>query len=287
MDKEGKAVMLEPWRGDDRGCYMMRLLVNLKRVRMTLLVWNKNSFGSLSDNIAKLQSRLEGCRDCVEQGIEGALDDEHRVRQQLSQALLMEEVMQAKRKIRSLECDGIEYVQSGKILEVWTDYFKKILAMDDAQGILFGGIDNIARVTEYENEQLCQSVLEEEVTTTMWSLDKDNVAGLDGFHNYFYQECWEMVMIDVVNVVQDFFSMREKFDGRHRLQQGDSLSPYLFLIVMEMFNRLLIKEMISKNVIVPKIYRVRPNGCAMLFADDVIMVDKATKRTISITNAIL
>ncbi|KAF3782308.1 LINE-1 retrotransposable element ORF2 protein [Nymphaea thermarum] len=75
--------------------------------------------------------------------------------------------------------------------------------------------------------------------------------------------------------------MGEKFDGRHGLRQCDLLSPYLFLIVMEMFNRRLIKETISKNMIVPKIRRVRPNGCAMLFADDVIMVVKATKRTIA------
>ncbi|KAF3784492.1 hypothetical protein EJ110_NYTH23280 [Nymphaea thermarum] len=57
--------------------------------------------------------------------------------------------------------------------------------------------------------------------------------------------------------------------------------PYLFLIVMEMFNRRLIKETISKNILVPKIRCVRPNGCAMLFVDDVIMVVKATKRTIT------
>ncbi|KAF3791716.1 hypothetical protein EJ110_NYTH13738 [Nymphaea thermarum] len=92
-----------------------------------VLDWNKNSFGNLAENIANLQSRLEVCRDCVEQGTEGALDDEYMARQQLSQALLMEE-----------------------------------------------------------------PISEEEVTTAVWSLDKDSAVGPDGFPNYFFQECWEM-----------------------------------------------------------------------------------------------
>ncbi|KAF3779907.1 hypothetical protein EJ110_NYTH40347 [Nymphaea thermarum] len=91
MDKQGKDVMLEAWSGNVRGCPMMRLMVKLNRVRMTVLDRNKNSFGNLADNITNLQSRLEVCRDRVEQGSEGALNDEHMVRQQLSHALLMEE----------------------------------------------------------------------------------------------------------------------------------------------------------------------------------------------------
>ncbi|KAF3772951.1 hypothetical protein EJ110_NYTH54320 [Nymphaea thermarum] len=166
----------------------------LNRLRMALLDWNKNSFGNLSYNIANLQSSLERHREHVEQGIAGVLDDEHKVRKQLSQALFMEEVRwkqrscirwlakgdkntsffhvvaksrQAKRKIRSLECDGIEYVQSGQILEVCTAYFRNVLAIDEAQGFLFEGIDNIAKVTESENEQLLKHVSKEEVTTAM------------------------------------------------------------------------------------------------------------------------
>ncbi|KAF3774611.1 retrotransposable element ORF2 protein [Nymphaea thermarum] len=395
------------WRGDVRGCPMMRLLVKLNRVRMTVLDWNTNSFGNLAENIANLQSRLKVYRDRVEQGTEGALDDEHTARQQLSHALLMEE-----------------------ILEVCTDYFKKVLATDEAQGNMFEGLDNTVTVTDADNVQLLQPISEEEVTTIVWSLDKDSAAGPDGFPNYFFQECWEMVRTEVVHVVQNFFSygqlvrsvnetmiclipkkdnskkvedfrpislcnttykiivkvivnrmrgilsriinvnqaafskgrhihdninwvneiinskdfwdkggcclnldlmkaydrvswvflansmsflrfhprwiarvmkcvtsmsyavlvngrMGEKFDGRRGLRQGDPLSPYLFLIVMEMFNRRLNQETISNNILVPKIRRVTPNGCAMFFADDVIMAVKATKKTMTTIKVIL
>ncbi|KAF3781707.1 retrotransposable element ORF2 protein [Nymphaea thermarum] len=457
MDKEGKVVMLEAWRGEVRGCPMMRLLIKFNRLHKALLHWNRHSFGNLNDNITTLQSRLEECREQMEQGVEGAIDEEHRVRKQLSQALLMEEVMwkqrsricwlaegdkntsffhamaksrQAKRKIRSIEYDDTEYVESGQILEVCTAYFRRVLDTDEAQGMLFEGVDSIPKVTDSDNEQLLRPILEEEVYAVVWSLDKDSAAGLDGFPNYFYQECWPMVSADVVKAVKDFFStgkivksinetmiclipkrentkkvddyrpislcntiykiitkvivnrmrgilgriinanqvafskgrhihdnilwvnetfnskdfwekggcclkldlmkaydrvswiflensmkflgfhprwidrlmqcitsvsyrvfvngrMGKKFHGRHGLRQGDPLSPYLFLIVMEMLNRRITKDIISKRILLSKIRCVRLKSCAMMFADDVILLVKATKGSISAIKVIL
>ncbi|XP_031479798.1 uncharacterized protein LOC116250303 [Nymphaea colorata] len=119
---------------------------------------------------------------------------------------VMAKTRQAKHKIRSLECDGIEYVQSSQILEVCMDYFKKVLARDEVQGNLFDGIENTVRVTESENSQLLQPISEEEMTEGVWSLDKGSAVGANGFSNYFLQECWVMVKTEVVSVVQDFFS---------------------------------------------------------------------------------
>ncbi|KAF3775918.1 retrotransposable element ORF2 protein [Nymphaea thermarum] len=245
--------------------------------------------------------RLEVCRDRVEQDSDCALDDEHMVRQQLSQALLMEEVMwkqkayilwlaegdkntsffhaiaksrQTKCKIKSLECDGIEYLQSWQILELCTNYFKKVLTTDEAQGNFFEGLDNTATVTYVDNIQVLQPISEEE-------------------------ECWEMMKTEVMDarVMKCVTSvsygvlmngrMGEKFDRRRGLRQGDPLSLYIFLIVMEMFNRRLIKDTISKNIFVPKIRRVTTNGWAMLFADDVIMAAKATKKNMTTFKVIL
>ncbi|XP_031499277.1 uncharacterized protein LOC116263684 [Nymphaea colorata] len=169
-DREGKVVMLEAWRGEARGCPMMRLFLKLNRLHKALLHWNRHSFGNLSDNITTLQSQLEESREHMEQGVEGAIDEEHGVRKQLSQALLMEVVMwkqrsrirwlaegnkntsffhemakswQAKRKIISIEYDGTKYVQSRQILEVRTAYFRRVLDIDEAQGMLFEGVDTI------------------------------------------------------------------------------------------------------------------------------------------------
>ncbi|KAF3794120.1 hypothetical protein EJ110_NYTH08154 [Nymphaea thermarum] len=77
LDRKGKEVIHEAWRGEVQGCPMMRLLFKFNRLRMALVDWNKHSFGNLSDNIAILQSRLEGCREQMEQGIEGVIDEEH------------------------------------------------------------------------------------------------------------------------------------------------------------------------------------------------------------------
>lgn len=39
----------------------------------------------------------------------------------------------------------------------------------------------------------------------MFNIDKDTVAGPDGFSSLFYQHYWEIITIDLFEAVQDFF----------------------------------------------------------------------------------
>lgn len=51
--------------------------------------------------------------------------------------------------------------------------------------------------------------------------------------------------------------LREKFQEKRLLMQEDSMYPYLFLMVMEIFNRCILKDLKRKTIKVPKIVKVR------------------------------
>ncbi|KAL2226499.1 UNVERIFIED_CONTAM: hypothetical protein Sindi_2008600 [Sesamum indicum] len=46
---------------------------------------------------------------------------------------------------------------------------------------------------------------DEDIKDTVFSIDKDSVAGLDGFSSAFYQACWEFIAIGICEAVKDFF----------------------------------------------------------------------------------
>ena len=70
------------------------------------------------------------------------------------------------------------------------------------------------------------------------------------------------------------------FPGKNGVRQGDPLSPYLFLICMEYFSRMLRKSSISPG------FRFHPKCdslgvCHLAFADDVILLSRGDKTSVS------
>ncbi|KAL0285690.1 UNVERIFIED_CONTAM: hypothetical protein Sangu_2767500, partial [Sesamum angustifolium] len=47
---------------------------------------------------------------------------------------------------------------------------------------------------------------EEEIKETVFSIDRDSVAGPDGFTSAFYQACWDFIASDIVEAIRDLFS---------------------------------------------------------------------------------
>ncbi|KAL0402149.1 UNVERIFIED_CONTAM: hypothetical protein Slati_4244800 [Sesamum latifolium] len=56
------------------------------------------------------------------------------------------------------------------------------------------------------NNNLCLIPTEEDIKETVFSIDKESVAGPDGFSSAFYQACWEFIARDIYDAVRDFFS---------------------------------------------------------------------------------
>ncbi|KAL0434258.1 UNVERIFIED_CONTAM: hypothetical protein Slati_2760100 [Sesamum latifolium] len=52
---------------------------------------------------------------------------------------------------------------------------------------------------------ICNIPEMEEIKDIVFSIDKDSVAGPDGFSSAFYQACWDFIAIDIQDAVRDFF----------------------------------------------------------------------------------
>ncbi|KAL0299938.1 UNVERIFIED_CONTAM: hypothetical protein Sangu_3147900 [Sesamum angustifolium] len=59
----------------------------------------------------------------------------------------------------------------------------------------------------YQRKSLTASAIptEEETKEIVFSIDKDSVAGPDGFSLAFYQACWEFIAKDIHEAIRDFF----------------------------------------------------------------------------------
>ena len=60
-------------------------------------------------------------------------------------------------------------------------------------------------VTNEENILLTKLSSAEEIKSATFSLDASSAPRLDGFKSVFYQHCWDIIGLDFVTMVQDFF----------------------------------------------------------------------------------
>jgi len=60
-------------------------------------------------------------------------------------------------------------------------------------------------VTSAENDLLCSLPMISEIKSAVFDLNGDGASGPDGFGGHFYQTFWDIVAMDVVNFVQEFF----------------------------------------------------------------------------------
>ncbi|XP_060202972.1 uncharacterized protein LOC132631414 [Lycium barbarum] len=84
-------------------------------------------------------------------------------------------------------------------------HFKRIFnlpgpAVDDN---IFSCIPKI--ITDDDNIMLPKILIEEEIKDAIFDMSSTSSAGPDGFNGMFYQKCWEIIKVDVINFVQSFF----------------------------------------------------------------------------------
>lgn len=89
------------------------------------------------------------------------------------------------------------------------DYYVGLLgtAPPDIEPLPDGILQSGYVLSAEQKECLCIPVLEEEIKLALFSIDKTNAPGPDGFSSGFYKASWQLVGETVTNSILDFFNL--------------------------------------------------------------------------------
>ncbi|XP_019182678.1 PREDICTED: uncharacterized protein LOC109177699 [Ipomoea nil] len=184
---------------------MRSLAFKLKQLKLFLRTWNKEVFGNVFDQVRSLESRVVSDVECKYADSRMAENRTvlHSLQVELLLALKQEECFW-RQKAR------VKWLKEG---DANTRFFHSVVKdrasptmnqyNQDTDALLQSLPLNLVAT---EEAALVEPVSQEGVKSTVWKLDPDSVAGLDGFSGSFFRHCWDLAKDDVNNAVQDFFA---------------------------------------------------------------------------------
>ncbi|KAI0494209.1 hypothetical protein KFK09_024340 [Dendrobium nobile] len=213
---------------------MNRLWSKLSRLKQMLRWWNKHVFKNLFDNIKEAEEKvliadnlyldntsaenLANLDHCKLSLFNLQNQEEIFWKQKASNAILVEgdrntsffHALVNKNRIKSyihkiVDEHGVVYDTGDNIAKSGVDFFfnnfnscKSVVSIVNTSVI-----PNI--VDDTDNNFLTQLPLEEEIWDTIKGMNVESVAGPDGFTTKFFVKTWEIIRVDVVDAVHDFF----------------------------------------------------------------------------------
>ncbi|GKE65112.1 RNA-directed DNA polymerase, eukaryota [Tanacetum coccineum] len=139
--------------------------------------------------------------------------------------------------------------------------------------------------TDQQKDLECM-VSKEEVKRAVWDCGTDKSPGLDGFTFGFYRHFWSTIKNDVFEAIKYFFtcgeipkgcsilvngSPTEEFQFYKGLKQGDPLSPFLFILVMESLH-ILFQRVVDVGMFTGIKLSSSLNISHLFYADDAIFI---------------
>ncbi|CAN1761157.1 Transposon TX1 uncharacterized 149 kDa protein [Linum perenne] len=101
--------------------------------------------------------------------------------------------------------DGGWIEEETEIKDHITTYFKKLFTAPD-RNVDYNLVNEIPRVVTNEmNEELTQSISDEEVKKAVFDMGKDKAPGPDGYSGHFYRKYWNVIGPQLCQEVKEFF----------------------------------------------------------------------------------
>ncbi|KAL0405701.1 UNVERIFIED_CONTAM: hypothetical protein Slati_3884000 [Sesamum latifolium] len=94
---------------------------------------------------------------------------------------------------------------SDKIRESAARYSENLLSSNPNRHDIPDFSFQFSRLSEEAAHRICNIPTEEEIKDIVFSIDKDSVAGPEGFSSAFYQPYWDFIAKDIQEAVRDFF----------------------------------------------------------------------------------
>ncbi|PRQ24992.1 putative RNA-directed DNA polymerase [Rosa chinensis] len=217
------------------GCPMYILATKLRALKAMLKAWNITSFGDINQRVKASRATL----DSVQQEISDLGPTEDRIRCEEMATLsyqtdlsLQESFLRSKARVRwliegdrntaflhnlvkirrvhksltSIKVGSQVFHGQDQISQQVVHHFEALFRRDST--ITDTGLVNRtipALVTEAENLSLTTRPTVEEIHEAVLNLDGSSAPGPDGFGGIFFQQCWEVVALDVIAAVTSFF----------------------------------------------------------------------------------
>ncbi|KAK2443571.1 hypothetical protein QL285_014660 [Trifolium repens] len=230
-------VVQECWNINIVGCPMYVLNEKLKLLKLKLKSWNKTVFGNIHEIVKEAKSKVDSIQVQIYSNgpNDDMLDQERLALVNLENALFMEELFWHEKAKVQWHCDGdrnttyfhkiakikracnqITSIRNGEIslnrpddvnahiVNHFTSLFNS-QHPDNDNGLVEEVIPNL--ITDGINSMLTRLPSSEEIKNVVFSLNKDSAPGPDGFGAIFFQTYWDIIKLDVIKAVLQFFTL--------------------------------------------------------------------------------
>jgi len=115
-----------------------------------------------------------------------------------------------KNTIISLEKDGEIVEGDENLLNHATEYYTNLFGPEEDHNIHIDQSlwDEVEKVSDVDNENLCKPFCEQEIKDALFQMEKHKADGPDKIPIEFYQACWDIVKDDIIQLFAEFHESR-------------------------------------------------------------------------------
>ncbi|KAL2246128.1 UNVERIFIED_CONTAM: hypothetical protein Sindi_2881000 [Sesamum indicum] len=233
MHHDFQDMVKQSWGAPIQGYGMYRLQQKLYRLKNHLKQWNKDCFGnifSLVDQAKAAANEAEKQFDRLPSeanltnlnkhnaALVHALNLESEFWRQKSNCKWLEvgerntkffhasvKKKRLKSKISRVTDNQYEITDSTQIKIFAVHFFESLLSDTPATSLPHDFPFQFSQIHQDVLLNLCQPPSHDDIKEVVFSINKDSVAGPDGFSSAFFQACWNTIAEDVNAAVMDFF----------------------------------------------------------------------------------
>ncbi|XP_057803038.1 uncharacterized protein LOC131018330 [Salvia miltiorrhiza] len=218
-------------------CPIVCIMKKLKRLRADIRVWNKDVFGNVDRALENWQKHLLDVQNRISElgytdelfeeevqiqaEINVALSRKSKLLQQKSRAswlvdgdrntAFFHRIAKFRKRnasITRLNINGVDEYNQNVIEQHIIHHFSTLFSDDGSVTAEQIEIDALIqpKVSETQNRLLTMIPDEGEIAAAVFDMDANSAPGPDGFSGMFFEKCWQIIKVDVIQAVQRFFS---------------------------------------------------------------------------------
>ncbi|GJZ00480.1 RNA-directed DNA polymerase, eukaryota, reverse transcriptase zinc-binding domain protein [Tanacetum coccineum] len=302
--KPFKDVVRDGWEKQFSGFYMFRVVHRLKHMKKPLrkLLYEK---GNLHVNVFRLRDELDRIQtDLDADPFKAMISLKVKANSvfALNESVITEERCYVKSRVsRShidvMTCADGTIVENENVAEAFVSHYEQFLGLPGTTSA-FDMIDLFhTRLDEVHARDMVRIISRQEVKDALFSMGNEKSPGPDGYTTAFFKESWDIIADDLFDAevfigfgfhnrmigwimecvtttscsISINGSLHGFFKGKQGLRQGNPLSPYLFMLVMEILTLVLQRRVRDSMVFKYHRYCVDLELINLCFADELFL----------------